>query len=211
MTRIAPDSATDPRIADVLAYWLGAPQPDNASALARQQLWFVKSDATDAEIRTRFGPLVEEALAGQLDGWAATPRGRLALLVLLDQFTRNLFRGTPRSFAGDARALPLALEGMALGHDRHADLPAVARIFCYLPLEHAEDPALQARSVAAFEALADGAEADTRAFLAGTLDYARRHRDVIARYGRFPHRNPILGRESTAEEREYLAQPGSGF
>lgn len=203
--------STDPRIADVLAYWLGSAHPDNAGALACRQLWFVKSDATDAEIRQRFGPLVEEALAGHLDGWAATPLGRLALLVLLDQFTRNLFRGTPRSFAGDPQALRLALQGMDLGHDRHADLPAVARIFCYLPLEHAEDMAQQGRSVAAFQALADGADDGTREFLAGTLDYAHRHREVIARYGRFPHRNPILGRPSTPEESDYLAQPGSGF
>lgn len=211
MTSIASTPIPDPRIDDVLAYWLGAPHPDNATALACKNLWFVKSDATDAEIRERFGPLVEDALAARLDGWAATARGRLALIVLLDQFTRNLFRGTPRSFAGDAQALHWALEGIALGHDRHADLPAVARIFCYLPLEHAEDMALQERSVAAFQALADSAGADTREFLAGTLDYARRHREVIARYGRFPHRNPILGRESTAEEQQYLAQPGAGF
>lgn len=211
MTSLASSSPTDPRIADVFGYWLGATHPDNAAALACKNLWFIKSDATDAEIRERFGPLVEEALAGRLDGWAATARGRLALLVLLDQFTRNLFRGTPRSFAGDAQALRLALDGIALSHDRHADLPAVARIFCYLPLEHAEDMALQERSVAAFQALADGAGADTREFLAGTLDYALRHREVIARYGRFPHRNAILGRESSAEEQEYLAQPGAGF
>lgn len=203
---------TDPRIADVLAYWLSSAHPDNAGALARKNLWFVKSDATDEAIRERFGTLVEEALAGRLEGWAATAPGRLALIVLLDQFPRNLFRGTPRSFAGDDQALRLALDGMALGHDRHADLPAVARIFCYLPLEHAEDMALQERSVAAFQALADeDTDADTRAFLAGTLDYARRHREVIARFARFPHRNPILGRQSTAEELEYLAQPGAGF
>ncbi len=204
----------DPRIAEVLTYWLGSPRPDNASALARKNLWFIKSQATDDEIRARFGGVVQEALAARLDGWAATAPGRLALIVLLDQFTRNLLRNTPRSFEGDPQALRLALEGMELGHDRHADLPAVARIFCYLPLEHAEDMALQDRSVAAFQALADGADsadAGTREFLAGTLDYAHRHREVIARYGRFPHRNAILGRESTAEELAYLALPGAGF
>jgi uncharacterized protein (DUF924 family) len=201
-------------MADVLGYWLGSAQPDTAGALACKNLWFIKSDATDQQIRERFGALVEDALAGRLDGWAGTALGRLALIVLLDQFTRNLFRGTPRSFAGDPQALQLALDGIAQGHDRHADLPAVARIFCYLPLEHAEDMALQDRSVAAFQALADQAgtgPANVREFLAGTLDYAHRHREVIARYGRFPHRNPILGRESTAQEQEYLAQPGAGF
>lgn len=215
MTSIAPSHAADPRIADVLSYWLGSAHPDNAGALACKNLWFIKSDATDDQIRERFGALVEDALASQLDGWAGTALGRLALIVLLDQFTRNLFRGTARSFAGDPQALQLALDGIALGHDRHADLPAVARIFCYLPLEHAEDLALQDRSVAAFQALADqagdaGGEG-VREFLAGTLDYAHRHRDVIVRYGRFPHRNAILGRTSTAEELQYLSQPGSGF
>jgi len=201
-------------MADVLGYWLGSAHPDNAGALACKNLWFIKSDATDEQIRERFGALVEDALAGRLDGWAGTALGRLALIVLLDQFTRNLFRDTPRSFAGDPQALQLALDGIAQGHDRHADLPAVARIFCYLPLEHAEDMAMQDRSVAAFQALADQAgtgPATVREFLAGTLDYAHRHREVIARYGRFPHRNPILGRESTAQEQEYLAQPGAGF
>ncbi|MCP4519603.1 MAG: DUF924 domain-containing protein, partial [Delftia sp.] len=137
MTSIAPSHAADPRIADVLSYWLGSAHPDNEGALACKNLWFIKSDATDDQIRERFGALVEDALAGQLDGWADTALGRLALIVLLDQFTRNLFRGTARSFAGDPQALQLALDGIALGHDRHADLPAVARIFCYLPLEHA--------------------------------------------------------------------------
>ncbi|MDR0225148.1 MAG: DUF924 domain-containing protein [Burkholderiaceae bacterium] len=206
--------AQDPRIDDVLTYWLGAARPSNGQALERKNLWFIKSDATDADIRARFGPLVDEALAGRLDGWAATARGRLALIVLLDQFTRNLFRATPRSFAGDDRALQLALDGMDQGHDRDTDIPAVARIFCYLPLEHAEDLALQNRSVAAFQALADEAAAAApavREFLAGTLDYARRHHEVIARYGRFPHRNPILDRQSTPAETLYLAQPGAGF
>ena len=208
--------ALDPRLSQVLEYWLGAEMPTNESALSRKSLWFTKSETTDEEIRHLFGAVLQEALAGKLDGEAMeSPLGLLSVLIVLDQFTRNLFRGTARSFAGDPQALQLALDGIALGHDRHADLPAVARIFCYLPLEHAEDLALQDRSVAAFQALADqagdaGGEG-VREFLAGTLDYAHRHRDVIVRYGRFPHRNAILGRTSTAEELQYLSQPGSGF
>ena len=201
----------DPRIAELLTYWIGAPEPTDADALKRQSLWFTKSAATDAEIGTRFGPLVEQALSGALDGWAQTPRGRWALIILLDQFTRNLFRGTPRSFAGDAQALQLALDGILEGHDMHPSLPAVARTFCYLPLEHAEDGPLQEQSVALFAKLHALATPETRSFFAGTLDYARKHQEVITRFGRFPHRNPILGRESTPQELEYLAQPGAGF
>ncbi|MCD2512282.1 DUF924 family protein [Comamonas endophytica] len=204
-------SNADPRIDELLSYWLGAPYPTDADALARQSLWFTKSAATDAEIGTRFGPLVEQALAGTLDGWAQTPRGRLALIVLLDQFTRNLFRGTAKSFAGDAHALQLALDGILEGHDVDPGVPDVARIFFYLPLEHAEDGPLQEQSVALFKKLHELALPQTRSFLAGTLDYAHRHQEVIKRFGRFPHRNPILGRESTPAELEYLAQPGSGF
>ncbi|WP_027017004.1 DUF924 family protein [Comamonas composti] len=202
-------NAPDMQLDQILEYWFGSAQPEDTQALERKTLWFTKSEATDREMRERFGPWVERALAGELDAWAATPRGRLGLLLLLDQFTRNIYRATPRSFAGDARALALALEGMALGHDRQ--LPLVTRIFCYLPLEHAEDLSLQERSVAAFAALAEQATPETRDFLEGTLDYAHKHREVIADYGRFPHRNAILGRESTAKEKEYLAQPGAGF
>lgn len=204
-------SPSDPRIAEVLSYWLGAAQPTDADALTQQPLWFAKSDATDDQIRTRFGPLVEEALSGALDGWAESALGRLALIVLLDQFTRNLFRGTPRSFAGDARALQLALDGILAGHDADPSVPTVARIFFYLPLEHAEDGPLQAQSVAAFTQLHDLAPPALRGLLAGTLDYALKHQDVITRFGRFPHRNPILGRSSTPAEEAYLAQPGAGF
>ncbi|NMM81138.1 hypothetical protein B2J86_09415 [Acidovorax sp. SRB_14] len=206
---LPPKSAADPRIADVLAFWLGAEVPTDASALTRQSLWFTKSDAGDADIARRFGALVDEALAGRLDTWARGPWGSLALAIVLDQFTRNVHRGTPRSFAGDAQALALALQAIAEGHDRA--LPTVARTFLYLPLEHAEDPALQARSVQAFTELAAEATPHTQALLASALDYARQHQNVIARFGRFPHRNAILGRESTAEERAYLAQPGAGF
>ena len=201
----------DPRIAEVLSYWLGAPEPTDADALTRQALWFTKSAATDAEIGRRFGPLVEQALSGALDGWAQTARGRLALIVLLDQFTRNLLRGTPASFAGDAQALQLALDGILEGHDMDPSVPSVARIFFYLPLEHAEDGPLQAQSVQLFTKLHELATPETRSFFADTLDYARKHQEVITRFGRFPHRNAILGRASTPAEQEYLAQPGAGF
>ena len=202
-------AAEDPRIATVLEFWLGAPVPTDASALTRQPLWFTKSDALDQEIRSRFGDWVRDARAGRLDGWAETAHGRLALVVLLDQFSRNAWRGQPESFAGDAQALALALAAQDNGHwDAVAPL---ARFFLALPLEHAEDPALQARSVALFQQLVAQATPETQPVLAGALDYAQQHQDVVARFGRFPHRNAVLGRASTEQEKTYLAQPGAGF
>ena len=194
---------------DVLAFWLGAWPIDQAAMLRMQPRWFAKDEAFDAELRARFGATLEAARADRLDAWAADAEGRLALLIVLDQFTRNAWRGRPDSFSGDAQALALALEGIERGHDQA--VPPMARIFCYLPLEHAEDADLQARSVALFEALAGAPDAQPRAFFEATLDYARRHQDVIARFGRFPHRNAVLGRVSTPAEQAYLAQPGAGF
>ena len=195
--------------ADVLRLWLGAVPFDAAAMQGVQAQWFKKDEAFDAMLGQRFGSVIEAAQAGRLDAWAESAEGRLALLIVLDQFTRNVFRGQPASFATDAQALALALEGIERGHD--LTVPPMARIFCYLPLEHAEDGAMQARSVALFTALRDAADAEPKAFFDGTLDYAHKHQDVIARFGRFPHRNAILGRASTAEEQVYLAQPGSGF
>lgn len=164
--------------------------------------WFRKSDAFDRLVAERFGDEIEAALAGTLPpAWAAEP---LAEILLLDQFTRNVYRGQPRAFAGDARALALAQGLVASGTDRA--LTTMERWFAYLPYEHAESLAMQDESVRLFSALA--AE-DQR--LADALDYAHRHRDVILRFGRFPHRNAVLGRASTAAEQEYLAQPGAGF
>ncbi len=200
---------TDPPYAPVLDFWFGAYPLDPAALQRVQGQWFRKDEAFDAELRRRFDCTIAAARAGQLDGWAAQAEGRLALLIVLDQFTRNAFRGQPESFAADAQALTLALEGLARGHDQA--VPPMARIFCYLPLEHAEDAAMQARSVALFEALCAAPGAEPKAFFEQTLDYARRHQDVIARFGRFPHRNAILGRASTAEELAYLARPGAGF
>ena len=221
MTSTAPDSATprtsaapanDPRIASVLAFWLGAHPPTDTSALAQQKLWFTKSNAVDDDIRQRFGALIGQARTGQLDAWAHTPLGRLALVLVLDQFSRNAFRGLSASFAADAQALALAEQGLANGHTDA--LPLVARAFMALPLEHAEDLTRQERTVALmtdWTAQAANAAPGVQKLLAGMLDYAHQHRDVIARFGRFPHRNAILGRASTAEEQAYLAQPGAGF
>lgn len=195
----------------VLAQWFGSARPDAATALAQQKQWFTKSPAFDEQLRERFGVAVQAGMGGALAHWCDQGAwGRLALIVLLDQFTRNIYRGTPHSFAGDPQALALALRAQSEGWD--LELPEVTRIFMYLPLEHAEDLDMQQRSVDAFHSLLQTApDASTQAFFSGTLDYAYKHQDVIERFGRFPHRNPILGRSSTPEELDYLAQPGAGF
>ncbi|HMN20378.1 MAG TPA: DUF924 family protein [Ottowia sp.] len=195
--------------ADVLRFWLGAHPLDTAAMQRVQGQWFQKDEAFDAALRERFGATLAQARTGRLASWAHDAEGWLALLIVLDQFPRNIHRGTPASFASDAQALALALDGIARGQDQA--LPPMARIFCYLPLEHAEDAAMQARAVALVQALRDDPQAEPRAFFDNTLDFARRHQEVIVRFGRFPHRNAILGRASTAEELAYLAQPGAGF
>ncbi len=191
---------TPPAAQRVLNEWFGVPgSPDDGQI---QPKWFNKDPTFDAALRERFGDTVDRALRGELQSWDHSPWGALAHLLLLDQFTRNIHRDTPTAFAGDAQALTLALDLLP----RSSGMTVLERWFLAMPLEHAEDLAMQDRSVAFFEALA--AE-DAR--LTDALDYARRHRDVIQRFGRFPHRNRILNRDSTAEELEFLKQPGSGF
>jgi uncharacterized protein (DUF924 family) len=186
---------------NVLDFWF-APKGDAEHNRARA-VWFKKDDAFDAAIRTRFGPLIERALDGAIAQWSATPDGAVAEIVVLDQFTRNAYRDTPRAFAGDVRALAAARALIASGADRA--LPGVRRQFAYLPFEHAEDLATQEESVRLFKQLArDDHEADI-------VTYAERHHAVIARFGRFPHRNAILGRESSPEEQAFLREPGSSF
>lgn len=180
----------------ILEFWFG-PTPG-----AERPEWFRKDDAFDARVRERFGEAVAAAIDGDFEDWAATPRGALALVILLDQFTRNVHRDTPRAFAGDARALAVAQHAIARGFDRR--LSPVERWFLYMPFQHAESREVQRRSLALFEALAqDG--------LPGPLDWARKHAAVIERFGRYPHRNAVLGRASTPEEIAFLQQPGSRF
>lgn len=193
----------------VLGDWFGPLGPDGAPAEAKQRRWFQGGAELDAELRVRFGAEVEAALAGQREAWAATPRGRLALVVLLDQFPRNIYRGTARAFAGDAGALRHAQAAVDAGEDTR--LAPIERQFLYLPFEHAEDPAQQARSVALFGRLASQATPTLRESLEEALDYARRHQVAIERFGRFPARNAALGRASTPEEQAFLAEHPFGF
>ncbi|MDZ7783007.1 MAG: DUF924 family protein [Halioglobus sp.] len=187
----------DQLIRDIHDFWFGELDAAGMPCADRNALWFGGSAATDAACR-RYAPALERALAGALDHWAHSDRGLVALIVLLDQFSRNVYRSTPRAFAGDTRALALARRCIDSGRDNR--LPAIHRVFVYLPLEHSEESAAQRQSVRLFDALAAGG--DPR--LAGFARYARAHRDVIERFGRFPHRNAILGRDSTAAERDYL-------
>jgi uncharacterized protein (DUF924 family) len=188
---------------DILDFWFGAPGSPEAGKPRRE--WFVKKDEFDAVIRDRFGAAIEHALAGGLREWDAQgPQGTLARILVLDQFTRNAHRNTPLSFAGDALALAAAKSLVDSGADR--ELPPLQRAFAYMPFEHAEDAYMQERAVELFGVLA----AEHPGF-DEMLDYAHRHRGVIARFGRFPHRNAILGRASTPEEEEFLRQPGSRF
>jgi uncharacterized protein (DUF924 family) len=187
---------------DVLSFWLG----DGSTP---REEWFRKSEAFDETIRSRFGPAIARAAGGDLDAWKASPRGRLALVILLDQFSRNAMRDTPRAFAQDPLALALALEAIDAGED--ASLLPLERAFLYMPLVHAEDRAAQARAVALFEKLAADAPPSLTEYLRSSLGYARAHRDIVERFGRFPHRNAVLGRATTPEEAEFLTQKGSSF
>ncbi|WP_417705346.1 DUF924 family protein [Pseudomonas sp.] len=193
----------------LLDWWFGAGGSASEVAAARHGLWFGKRDSQDREAEVRFGAQVEQALAGELQGWADDPQGWLAQLILLDQLPRMIFRDTPRAFAGDSLARPLLRDGLNRGWDRR--LTPIQRVFAYLVFEHAEDLPLQDRAVELFADLLNEAAADERPLFANFLDFAERHQRVIARFARFPHRNAILGRASTDEEQAFLREPGSRF
>ncbi len=186
---------------EVLDFWF-AP-PDSGERGLNRKPWFAKEAAFDEQIRRRFLATFEAARSGALDAWSQTPHAALALVVVLDQFPRNLFRSDARAFATDARALSVARDLVQSGFDRL--LRPLERVFAYLPFEHCELLAVQRRSLALFAQLERYPEC------ASSVDYARRHYEIVLRFGRFPHRNEALGRSSSAEERAFLAQPGSSF
>ncbi|MEF3064471.1 DUF924 family protein [Pandoraea apista] len=187
---------------DVLDFWFGT--PDSPEYGMSRVEWFRKSAAFDEEIRTRFGALHVQALAGALEDWTQTPLGACALIVVLDQFSRNLFRHQAKAFAGDARALAVARRLVEAGDDQR--LPtAQHRVFVYLPFEHDESLESQHLSLALYEQLAKTSG------MIDNLDYARKHAVIIERFGRYPHRNAALGRVSTPEEIAFLKEPGSSF
>lgn len=189
-------------VQSVLRFWFGA--AGETSYQERRKFWFGKQPELDAAIREQFRSLYEQAASGELQDWSQSPEGCLALILLLDQFSRNMFRDSPQAFATDAQALALAQQAVAAGFDQA--LTPLQRIFLYLPFEHSERLADQTHSVELFERLYQRAPE-----LSDVWDYAQRHQAVIEQFGRFPHRNAILGRDTTAEEAEFLQQPGSRF
>ena len=189
----------------LLSFWFGAEADDGAIARRQAPLWWSKDPELDRSLRERF----EAELQGAGAGWPETPRGRLARVILLDQIPRNLYRGTARAFAWDGPARQQAQASLALGDETR--LHPIERVFLYMPFEHAEDRELQDLAVDRFGALCAAVPAAQRQTFEGFLDFALRHRDIIRRFGRFPHRNDILGRPSTAEETAFLKTPGSSF
>jgi uncharacterized protein (DUF924 family) len=191
---------------DVLSFWFG---PPSTPPLASAGKWYKKDDAFDREILDRFADARARAARGELEAWKATPRGRVALVILLDQMSRNMYRGDPNAFDQDARACAAAVEGIEAGIEGVLDV--MDRFFLYMPLMHAEDVDLQHKCVAAFERLLRVAPEPLRDFVASGLDYAKKHAEVVEQFGRFPHRNEILGRTSTGEEIEFLRQAHAFF
>lgn len=194
---------------DILDFWFPGPL-DTPDAIDQQvKMWFGGSKELDAQTRNRFAGLPSGARKGEFEAWRGSAHGCLALVLVLDQFPRNLYRGTPDSFAFDARAREIALAAIEREFDQ--SLTPIEAAFMYMPLEHAEDLELQERSVALFKALAARAPESLKAQFNNFVDYAVRHHGVIERFGRFPHRNEVLGRESTQAEREYLDAGGDAF
>lgn len=197
-------------ISSVIQFWFGPLEATDSVISGRQSgLWWGKNEDTDRDIRNRFEPLVQAAGAGKLDESWASPDGRLARVLLLDQFPRNIYRDSPAMYKFDERARSLCIEGLETGVDHH--LRPIQRVFFYLPLEHSESADDQARCVELMRGLAREVAEDQKPVFEDFVGHAEAHRKIVDRFGRFPHRNAILGRDSTAEEIEFLKQPGSSF
>ncbi len=193
----------------ILDFWFSEQELDAPQIDSRMERWFGTDPQQDRHIRAEFGDIVEQALQGRLDDWEKTTEGKLALILLLDQFCRNIFRGSARAFAGDRQALKLCVEG-SMSNEYRA-LSAEQRVFFFMPLQHAESLAVQEKSVRIFNALAEGVSDTLKETFLTFAQFAELHRDIIARFGRFPHRNRHLGRSNTAEEDAFLAADGPSF
>jgi len=209
VTPPTPPGTSTPRAQEVLDFWFGREDPLSPKQFAaRLHLWFGGDDPPevvaerDATIALRFRPYIDEAAAGALDHWAGSPNRLLALVLLLDQFPRHVFRGRARAYAQDHRAMAFTLHGLATGAD--AALTLAQRLFLYLPLQHAESAAMQEESMAAYRRLLADAPDQQRELFQSVLQFAAQHREIIQRFGRFPHRNAALSRRSTPEELEFL-------
>ena len=188
-----------------LDFWFGS----DGSGAGQESLWWEKQPENDEAIRQQFGCFVNGLAEGGYRSWLASPEGRLAAIIVIDQFSRNIFRNDPRAFANDHLALQWSLDGISCGEDLL--LTPIQRVFFYMPLEHSESAAMQQLSVSNFEALCAAAPKSEHVQYEGFLDFARRHAEVIERFNRFPHRNSVLGRESTPQELAFLERPGSSF
>ena len=195
--------STNEGFEEVLRFWFSSRPSGDHAAMVRQMEWWFRGGA-DAEIVERFPPLLDQAKRGELDSWSQRPRSRLALIIVLDQFSRTIHRGTARAYAQDPKALALALQGIEIGHYAALETPW-EKTFFFLPLGHSEELTQVEAAVRLAEELVGQAPAELRRMLEHSAAQARGHRDVIARFGRHPHRNEVLGRQSTLEELEYLA------
>ncbi len=203
------DTRATPGSEEVLAFWFGALDEDGLASTTKSQRWWRKDEAFDAEIAERFGPLIDAVCGDEREAWLETPGEALAYVIVLDQFGRNVHRGTPRMYAEDDRALRAAQRAVEKGFDRL--LPLSHRAFLYMPLMHCESKEAQAQCVALFETMQSELSGERAERMKGFVEAARAHRRIVNRFGRFPHRNVILGRTSTAEESAFLQEPGSSF
>ncbi len=197
------------QIAEIVEFWLGPGLESPEGASDRREWWYRGGEAVDEEIRARFGDLVPRARNGEFAHWRETPDGALAMILLLDQFTRHLYRGTPEAYCGDA--LSFEIVDRVIDEGRDLPLHPVARIWLYHPFHHAESVVEQNRGIALLEAMRDGAPDEWRPYVVRSIEGWGRHRDIVARFGRFPHRNEVLGRSSSEEERAFLAAGAEAF
>ena len=195
----------------MLKFWFGELKEGEVPADELRKMWWTKDEGVDEYIRSYFESDLIRAKNEELGGWENSPKGTLALIILLDQFSRNIYRGTREAFSQDKQALGIALGGIGKGFDK--ELHPVERAFMYMPFMHSEDPNMQRKSLQLFGALERSFNSPPKLaqMLSENRKYAERHYEVIERFGRYPHRNEILGRESTDEELEFLKKPGSSF
>ena len=193
----------------VLDFWFSDAELNSPEIDSRMDRWFGSSEELDEQISTQFGGLIEQASDGELDEWAETPAGRLALIIILDQFRRNIFRGEAAAFTHDKKALKLAIEGTISG--AHKELSPLQKMFFFMPLQHAESLKIQEKSVGIFNALAESVSETLRETFLTAAHFAELHRDIVAEFGRFPHRNAVLGRENSSTEAEYLSGEAPSF
>ena len=193
----------------MISFWFGSLDAEGMPDAEHKARWWKKDPDFDGDICMKFLEDHRAVKSGEREDWLADARGRLGYVIVLDQFSRNMFRGTPDMFSSDPQAVATAHEGIDCGDDE--DLLPVERVFLYMPLMHSEDLADQDRCVSLFSALVSEAESGMQELFDAQLKYSKQHRDIIKRFGRFPHRNEVLGRDSTDEEKSFLSQPGSSF